>query len=272
MREHKQRSRQQLKKGRRSFFVARILFISFLVFMGCITLLPSNAAHAQSARSNVSGGTMYTAVYDVTRRRYYSYGTPGQFVAASSMKVPILFTFLTMLERQGRVATSRERGWMITMIENSNNDSATALYNEAGGATGVASYMQRIGLSGLSINSKAWGWSLISPWTMLNLFTLLNAGAILTPQDRTFAFTLLENVEADQRVGVGDTAPVGAVVAMKDGWVIGPDGLWAVNSSGIVRRGAETYIIAAYTRGEPSLAAGQRAVRQICAAVAANLG
>ena len=268
MREHKPQATQR----HIFFFVARIMIVGFLVLIAYITLLPTNQVRAQPARSNAGSGTMYTVVYDVTRGRYSSYGVPGQFVAASSMKVPILLTFLNMIERQGRAATSSERGWMITMIENSNNDSATALYNEVGRGAGVVNYIQRIGLSGLSINPKAWGWSLISPWTMLNLLTLLNAGAILTPQDRIFALTLLQNVEADQRVGVGDTAPAGALVAMKDGWVIGPDGLWAVNSSGIVRRGAETYIIAAYTRGEPSLGAGQSAVRQICAAVAANLG
>ncbi len=161
---------------------------------------------------------------------------------------------------------------VVAKIENSNNDSATTLYNTVGGGTGITAYMQQIGVSGLSINPKAWGWSLISPWTMVNLLTLLNAGAILKPQDRTLALTLLENVQADQRVGVGDTAPVGATVAMKDGWVIGPDGLWAVNSSGIVITRGEIYIIASYTQNQPSLGAGQSTIRRTCATVAASLG
>ena len=271
MQEHKQASKPTLIRWRMPLFAARIMVVSFLALIGCITLLSPNQAHAQPVHVNASG-TMYAVVYDVTHRRYFSYGAPGQFIAASSMKVPILLAFLNTIEQQGRGPTDGERGLMTTMIENSNNDSATALYNEVGGAPGVAAYMQRIGVSGLSVNPKAWGWSLISPWTMVNLLTLLNAGAILTPQDRTLALTLMENVEADERVGVGDTAPPGATVAMKDGWVIGPDGLWAVNSSGIVTTRGETYIIAAYTQGQPSLGAGQSTIRQICATVAARLG
>ncbi len=266
-----QENRLQLVRWNATFFVVRILTIGFLVLIGCITLLPANRIHAQPVRSNVGSGTMYTAVYDVTHRRYFSYGTPGQFTVASSMKVPILLTFLNMIEQQGRTATGSEQALMTTMIENSNNDSATTLYNEIGAGPGVTAYMQRIGVSGLYINPNAWGWSQISPWTMVSLLAALNAGTILTPQDRTLALTLMENVESDERVGVGDTAPAGAAVAMKDGWVIGPDGLWAVNSSGIVTTSGETYIISAYTQGQPSLGAGQSAIRQISAAVAANL-
>ncbi|MBA2680565.1 MAG: hypothetical protein H0U76_19485, partial [Ktedonobacteraceae bacterium] len=47
--------------------------------------------------------------------------------------------------------------------------------------------------------------------------------------------------------------------------------LWAVNSSGIVTTQGETYIIASYTQGQPSLEAGQSIVRQACATVVASL-
>src|SRR5437763_15486109 len=118
--------------------------------------------------------------------------------------------------------------WILTtMNENSNNDSSSALYyGESGCAVGVASYLHRIGIGGLYPNPHAWGWSVITSWTMVNLLTLLYEGRILTARDRQLAFSLMEHVEADQQVGVGDTAPSGALVAMKDGWVIAPDGLW----------------------------------------------
>jgi len=81
----------------------------------------------------------------------------------------------------------------------------------------------------------------------------------------------MRHVQLDQQRGVGDTAPRGATVALKDGWVIAPDGLWAVNSSGIVTLGAETYIISVYTQREPSVDAGLADIRQISAKVAAQL-
>jgi hypothetical protein len=62
---------------------------------------------------------------------------------------------------------------------------------------------------------------------LVNLLTLLHAGKILTSGDRQVAINLMENVEPNEQVGVGDTAPTGAMVAMKDGWVLAPDYLAA---------------------------------------------
>jgi beta-lactamase class A len=270
MQKYTEAYRSRLRRKFLSFFLIKITIVSFLALIGGPTLLLSGQAYAQLTHINDSS-TMYTVVYDVTHHRYFTYGTEGQFTVASSIKVPILLTFLNMLEQQGRNATDDEQDLMMTMIENSNNDSASALYNEVGGGDGVTAYLQQIGVSGLSINSDAWGWSQISPSTMVSLLTLLNAGTILTPQDRTLVLNLMENVEADQQIGVGDTAPSGATVALKDGWVTGPDDLWAVNSSGIVTTQGETYIIAAYTQGQPSLEAGQNAIRQICTTVTTSI-
>ena len=72
-------------------------------------------------------------------------------------------------------------------------------------------------------------------------------------------------------MGVGDTAPSGATVAMKDGWLPGPDSLWAMNSSGIVTVNQETYIIAVYTRGQGTLEDGQSIARHVCGTVASLL-
>lgn len=248
------------------FFVCRTTVISFVVIIVSMILLPAGLASALTGR-------MHTVVYDVTHQRYYTYNAPALFITGSSMKVPIMLTFFNMIERQGREPTSHERYLLRTMIENSNNDSASALYfGEIGGAAGVAGYMQRIGMSGLYPNPNDWGLSLISPRTMVDLLTRLYSGSILTAHHRDLAFYLMEHVQADQRVGVGDTASIGATVAMKNGWVPGPHGLWAVNSSGIVMESGETYIIAAYTQEEPSLAAGQTVVRRICREVASMLG
>jgi beta-lactamase class A len=266
-----------------SFFVVRMMVIGLLVVIGSMTLLPSGGASAQARLTHTSGithsssvthsgGIMNAAVYDLTRGRYYTYGGSGLFVPASSMKVPIMLTFFDMIERQGRGPSNYESVLLRTMIENSNNDSASALYyHEIGGAAGVARYMQRIGITGLYPNPYHWGWSQITPWAMVNMLTRLYEGTILTAHDRNLSLYLMRHVEADQREGVGDTAPVGATIALKDGWVVGPDGLWAMNSSGIVTLGQETYIIAAYTKANPSLGAGIYTVRQICAQVAAQL-
>ena len=57
------------------------------------------------------------------------------------------------------------------MIENSNNDSAQALWDEVGGGPGggQATY-NRIGVSDFHPdNADGWGWSTISPRSMVHL-------------------------------------------------------------------------------------------------------
>ncbi len=41
---------------------------------------------------------MNAVVYDMTHQRYYTYNAPAQFIAGSSMKVPIMLTFLDLLD------------------------------------------------------------------------------------------------------------------------------------------------------------------------------
>lgn len=230
-------------------------------------LSPTLAAYLASIGSDVNA-----VVYDVTRQSYYTYHASSQFIMGSSMKVPIILTFLDMTEREGREPNDEEMSLLTTMIENSNNDSASALYyGEIGGAAGVASYLRRIGITGLDPNPDAWGYSLVTPLAMVNLLTLLQEGRILTAQDRSLVLYLMGHIESDQQVGAGDTAPAGASVAMKDGWLPGPDGLWAMNSSGIVTLGQETYIISVYTHEQPSLDDGHDIVRHVCGTVASLL-
>jgi beta-lactamase class A len=218
------------------------------------------------------GNNAGVVVYDVTRQRYYIYNSNNQFIVASSMKVPIMLTFFDALEQQGQEPDDDQMNVLTTMIENSDNDSASDLYyNELNGAESITNYMQKIGVSGLNPDAGAWGYSTIAPQTMVDLLTLLYEGKILTSQDRTTAYNLMENIEPDQQVGVGDTAPNGFTVAMKDGWVTGPDNLWAMNSSGIVMSHKETYIISVYTQEQQSLDDGQDIVRRICSSIASLL-
>ncbi|HEY3993053.1 MAG TPA: serine hydrolase [Ktedonobacteraceae bacterium] len=210
-------------------------------------------------------------VYDVTHQRTYSSNSAEQFLTASSIKVPIMLTFFAMTESQGREPDDAEVNLLTAMIEHSDNDAASALFAEINGATGIASYLQQIGVSGLAPDEDAWGYSLITPQAMVDLLTRLQNGTILTATDRASALGLMQNVESDQQWGVGDTAPAGATFAMKNGWVPGPDGLWSVNSSGIVNAGAETYIISVYMQEQPSLAAGQAILQQVCSQVVSSL-
>jgi hypothetical protein len=78
-------------------------------------------------------------------------------------------------------------------------------------------------------------------------------------------------VESGEQAGVGTMAPAGETVALKVGWVNELDGLWAMNSSGLVIVGGETYIIAVYTGSNASLDDGWAIAEHVCEAVARAL-
>jgi hypothetical protein len=160
---------------------------------------------------------------------------------------------------------------LTTMIENSNNNSAQALFDEIGGAPALDNFMHLVGIGNFSAFQDAWGYSTVSPVAMVRLLALLHDGTILTAQDRDLALNLMENIESDERVGVGNTIPSDATVAMKDGWVVAPDKLWAMNTSGIVTRGHETYITSVYSQEDSSLEEGWEIVEMVCSLTAGKL-
>ncbi len=211
---------------------------------------------------------------DVTRGVVYGHNADRPYVVASSMKVPIMLTLLTQLEAKGRGPNATELSLLTTMIENSNNNSATALYTEIGYQAGINAFMKKVGISGLTPQTPhvGWGFSTITPAAMVSLLELLHEGKILNATDRALALKLMEHIQADQRVGVGDSSPAGATIALKDGWVLGPDNLYVMNSSGIVTVGAETYILAVYTMDDKSFnPEGFTIVRHICKIVGARM-
>ena len=229
-------------------------------------------------------GTVTSAVaYDVTRQRYYTYNMNGRFITGSSIKVPIMLTFFDMIEGEGRQPNSTEKCLLTLMIENSDNDATSAFYygtpyvacpgdfEPVGGAAAVAKYMNKIRITGLEPFPTAFGYSTVTPLVMVQLLTLLHDGKLLNQQDREMALHLMENIDPAQQIGVGYTAPSGAVVAMKDGWLPAQDGLWAMNTSGILTLGDETYIISVYSDEQKTLDDGCSIANHICSAVASAL-
>lgn len=220
---------------------------------------------------NSQGDAVGAVVYDVTRNITYSYHPTEKFTMASSAKVPLLVAYLAYIEGQGRGPNGYEVSVMTAMIENSDNNAAQVIYDTIGYDAGQQSYMRAWGIGDYASDPNGWGWGQWSPADMAHLLALLQSGQVLNGSDRALALNLMQRVESDQRFGVGDTAPGNATVAMKDGWVPEPDGAWAVNTSGIVTIGGETYIVTVYTKQQNSFGSGQDIVNHVCAAVAQAL-
>ena len=210
------------------------------------------------------GNNAGSVIYDITRGQYYTYNADTQFTLASSSKVSIMMAYLDMVESQGRSLNSQESYEISIMIQHSDNNAAQLLYDRLGDGAGMTAWMQKVGVHGYLAHPSGWGWGMLPPTGQVQLLTMLQKGQILNAKDRAYALGLMRTIESDQRNGVGDTLPAGASVAMKDGWVPEPDGLWAVNTSGIVTAGSETYIIVVYTEHQLSENAGWTIARYVC--------
>ncbi|MDE3229010.1 MAG: serine hydrolase [Chloroflexota bacterium] len=233
-----------------------------MLHAGFDALSPSLASYLAG-----KGGYVGVVAYDITRNTTYTYNSTGLFTMASSAKVPLMISYLTHIESLRRGPNSYELSVLTAMIEHSDNNAAQAIYDTLGDQSGQQHYLRMWGIYDYTPNVNGWGWAAWSPGDMAHLLTLLYQGKVLNSADRALAFHLMRSIESDQRFGVGDTAPSGANVAMKDGWVPEPDGWWAVNTSGIVIVGSETYIVTVYTRDQASFGAGQVVVNHVAGAI-----
>ncbi len=198
-------------------------------------------------------GDMAVVVYDLTRNRYYSANETTPFVLASSAKVYILAAYLDWVEGQGRAPKADEIDSLTAMIEHSDNAAAQLLYDRIGQDAGLRRFLQKISITDYVSCPDGWGCAQLSSAAMAQMLALLDEGRVLNSADRHLALDLLSHVEADQRWGIGDTAPSGATVYMKDGWLNYPDpNVWTLNSSGIVSTKSETYVLVIYARNQPA--------------------
>jgi beta-lactamase class A len=226
------------------------------------------------AYAEAQGDKLGVAVFDVDSGITYGYMENRQYLMASSVKVSIMCTFLSQIEKQGRKPTSHESYLLDSMIRFSNNDSAQALWDQTGDQKAMRAFLKSAGITGITpaSNYNGWGYSSASPLGMVALLRALHEGTILTPEHRALALGLMSRITPEQQVGVGDSSPPGAKVAMKDGWYPVTDGSgWLMNSSGIVEVGGRTYILSVYTDRNRNLTVGKKIVRQVCYLVGVSM-
>jgi beta-lactamase class A len=203
-------------------------------------------------------GSVSIAVQDLGTGHEWLENPSARDQAASIMKVDILETLLRQSEVNG---TPLDDDWSSVqgMIENSDNDDAQDLWDDAGGSTGVGAYNADAGLTHTDLNTDGyWGESTTSAADQILLLDELVAPhGLLDPTSETSELGLMENVEADQTWGVSGGVPAGVSVALKNGWVpLTSNTDWEVNSIGRVQGAGRDYLIAVLTAHDPSEAYG----------------
>jgi hypothetical protein len=218
---------------------------------------------AGTAASYVSqrAGTILAAVYDVKTGQTWRLGQDRPQPEASVVKLDILETLLA--QRSFGLSTAN-RSLARKMIEESDNHAATSLWYAAGGAAGLRAFNEAAGLGGTTPSScvrcagfpwPGWGLTTTVPVDQITLLKeLIGPGTLLTPAERSYALSLMENVTPAQRWGVSGGVPAQATVALKNGWLPlnNADTDWQVNSVGWISGGGRDYLMAVLTTGNPT--------------------
>jgi beta-lactamase class A len=221
-----------------------------------------------------ANGAVSVSVTDLGTGRSLTYGAPGHgFATASIVKVDILSTLLLQAQDQGTTLTQAQQSLATTMIENSDNDSATALWNEIGQDSGLNAANKRFGLTS-TVGGTEGNWGLTST-TAADQVQLLRqvftSHSLLSATSRDYIQGLLDQVESDQRWGVSAAAS-GSDYAVKNGWLPrSATGLWVINSIGMVQRDGHELLIAVVSDGNLSEGDGISLVQSVAQTAAASL-
>lgn len=203
------------------------------------------------------GAAVSVAVLDLDSGQGAGYGD-GTFETASIVKADILAALLLRAQDAGRRLTAQERACATAMIENSDNDSASALWRSIGGAGGLDAANRRFGLTATAGgDGPLWG---LTRTTSADQITLLRQvfgdGSLLSAASRAYLQELMGRIAADQDWGVSAAAD-GSAWALKNGWLPrGTTGLWVVNSIGRVTAGGDDYLVAALSHGNATKETG----------------
>jgi Beta-lactamase enzyme family len=181
------------------------------------------------------------------------------FDAASAIKVTIISALLLKVGRFSRL-TSDQRSLAWAMITRSDNDAATALWDEVGLA-GMQRFLNVAHMSHTRLND-AWGLTELTAQDELTLLRLLTSpGKVLILPLRRYVLWLMSKVIPDQRWGVPAGAPADVTVHVKNGWLPYPTSSdWHVNSLGAFTGSHIDYQSVVLTANNPSFAAGIDAI------------
>jgi beta-lactamase class A len=222
------------------------------------------AAVAPLARAD--DGQVAVTVDDLTTGTEAAYGGTQEFVTASIVKADILATLLYQAQRSGQPLSSQDQALATTMIENSDNDAASDLYDDVGGAGGVDRANQVFGLTGTTAGtSPTWGLTSTTTDDQVQLLRLMfTQPSVLTDQSQDYIQGLMSHVETDQQWGVPAAADDGSPFLVKNGWLPDPTtGLWEINSIGQVFHDGQRMLIAVLSEGNDTEDSGISLVESV---------
>jgi beta-lactamase class A len=165
------------------------------------------------------GGHAGIAVIDRTTGLTVEANADATFQTASIVKFDILATRLYQHQQAGTSMTSHEKSLAFSMITESDNDAATALYRLDGQASGMAEANEAFGLK-VTVPNAAWGETHTTPADQLRLLSaVMDPNGPISDASRQYILSLMSKVDPQQRWGITAAAgPDATNVYVKNGW------------------------------------------------------
>lgn len=189
---------------------------------------------------------------------------------ASIAKVGFLTQLLHQAQASDTTLTTTQADEATRAIENSDNDAATALYDDIGASSGVTTLFTNLKMTGSAAGTNGWA---ATTTTATDQLTLLNqifySGDYLSTKSQAYIKNLMANVESDQQWGVSAGAKA---FQLKNGWRLNSDNTWIVNSIGHLGTGDQSCTIAVLTDDNQSLESGEKLVEKLAKASGDVLG
>jgi beta-lactamase class A len=197
-------------------------------------------------------GHIAVRVEDVKTGVECRYNEGSRSHSASVVKATILAALLYKRQQTHTSLTSTERSEATVMIEQSDNNAATYLWNDVG-HTWLQRFVNAATMTETQLDPGGyWGLSNITARDELQLMRLLTEhNSVLSDSSRAYELYLMNHVVSYERWGVPTGAPSGLTVYVKNGWLNDPV-LWVINTIGAVEGHGRDYKIAILTYDNPS--------------------
>ena len=214
------------------------------------------------------GGHIAIRVEDVRTGVECRYNEGSRSHSASVVKATILAALLYWRQRTHTSLTTAEKDDAYTMITQSDNCAASALWNDVG-HTRLQQFVNAASMTETQLNPDGyWGLSNITARDELQLMRLLTEhNSVLSDSSRGYELSLMNHVIPSERWGVPTGAPSGSTVHVyvKNGWLNDPV-LWVINSIGAVEGDGRDYKMAILTYDNNGEQSGINTVDAIAAA------
>ena len=215
---------------------------------------------ALRGRSSAVGLAMDDPVNGITCKLHPHW----HFDSASVVKVTILSALLRKLQQEHRSLTAAQRALATQMIEVSDNDAASDLWNETG-RTALQHFLNLAGMKETQLGPGGyWGLTQITAHDELTLLKLLTSkNTVLTTASRDYVLGLMAKVVSYERWGVPAGAPTDVTVHVKNGWLPQPTHGWRINSIGSFSGAGRDYMIVVLSMDNPTMAYGVDTVQDV---------